>query len=395
MSKDEMKVVEETAATAAPTTNTEVRAKLAEYGADEATITKVIDDLGVETLDELASLEVADLTGAGVKLAKARKLVAELKVPAKPASTATTAAETRAIQTQFEALLPAIPSDDSWLNALKTGGILKVDESSYIAAIRAALADRAGLYNVPEALAKAMEKYADETEEQVDPTFYALRKSLTRRTYGDIFAAIDGLDGTFITEGRRKEFLGRIRETLWPAITESYQTLDGWYQTWRAGFSDPSMLLAAISGGLSGGVAGIGMMTPPDTAALHDAGDALVNSINRVFRGTGVQVVAAMAYDASVIRNTLEDTRLPSMVGVKNREMMLKKIGASVSSNYIRLEQNLVKYVLAFAKHNTVTSDVEVNYFVALWQLGTQINWSELGGGHRDGIAGITGKSVL
>ena len=75
--------------------------------------------------------------------------------------------------------------------------------------------------------------------------------------------------------------------------------------------------------------------------------------------------------------------------------MMLKKIGASVSSNYIRLEQNLVKYVLAFAKHDTITSDVEVNYFVALWQLGTQINWSELGGGHRDGITGITGKSVL
>lgn len=395
MSKDEMKVVEETAATAAPTTNAEVRAKLAEYGADEATIMKVINDLGVETLDDLASLEVADLTCVGVKLAKARKLVAELKAPAKPASTATTAAETRAIQTQFEALLPAIPSDDSWLNALKTGGILKVDESSYIAAIRAALADRAGLYNVPEALAKAMEKYADETEEQVDPTFYALRKSLTRRAYGDIFAAIDGLDGTFITEGRRKEFLGRIRETLWPAIAESYQTLDGWYQTWRASFSDPSMLLAAISGGLSGGAAGIGMMTPPDTAALHDAGDALVDSINRVFRGTGVQVAAAMAYDASVIRNTLEDTRLPSMVGVKNREMMLKKIGASVSSNYIRLEQNLVKYVLAFAKHDTVTSDVEVNYFVALWQLGTQINWSELGGGHRDGITSITGKSVL
>lgn len=395
MSKDEMKVVEETAATAASTTNAEVRAKLAEYGADEAAIMKVINDLGVETLDDLASLEVADLTCVGVKLAKARRLVAELKAPAKPASTATTAAETRAIQTQFEALLPAIPSDDSWLNALKTGGILKVDESSYIAAIRAALADRAGLYNVPEALAKAMEKYADETEEQVDPTFYALRKSLTRRTYGDIFAAIDGLDGTFITEGRRKEFLGRIRETLWPAIAESYQTLDGWYQTWRASFSDPSMLLAAISGGLSGGAAGIGIMTPPDTAALHDAGDALVDSINRVFRGTGVQVAAAMAYDASVIRNTLEDTRLPSMVGVKNREMMLKKIGASVSSNYIRLEQNLVKYVLAFAKHDTVTSDVEVNYFVALWQLGTQINWSELGGGHRDGITGITGKSVL
>ncbi|MBQ3352048.1 hypothetical protein IJG91_00040 [Candidatus Saccharibacteria bacterium] len=385
----------ETEAAKAPVVANDVRTKLAEYGADEATIDKVVSELGVEELDDLASLEVADLTGAGMKLAKARKLVAELKNTSKPAAPAVAAAETRAIQSQFEALLPSIPTDESWLNALKTGGILKVDESSYIAAIRAALADRAGLYNVPDALSKAMEKYADETEEQVDPTFYALRKSLTRRAYGDIFAAIDGLDGTFITDARRKEFLSRIRDTLWPAIAESYRTLDGWYQTWRASFSDPSMLIAAIGGGFSGGAAGMSMITPPDTAQLHDAGDTLVDSINRVFRGTGVQVAAAMAYDANTIRNTLEDPRLPSMVGVKNREMMLKKIGASVSSNYIRLEQNLVKYVLAFAKHDTVTSDVEVNYFVALWQLGTQINWAELGGGDATGMTGLTGKRVL
>lgn len=370
-------------------------AKLEEYGVDELAIYKLVNELGVESIDDLVSLEVSDLTSAGMKLAKARKLVAELKNTSKPATPAVAAAETRAIQSQFEALLPQVPTDESWLNALKTGGILKVDESSYIAAIRAALADRAGLYNVPDALSKAMEKYADETEEQVDPTFYALRKSLTRRAYGDIFAAIDGLDGTFITDARRKEFLSRIRDTLWPAIAESYRTLDGWYQTWRASFSDPSMLIAAIGGGFSGGAAGMSMITPPDTAQLHDAGDTLVDSINRVFRGTGVQVAAAMAYDANTIRNTLEDPRLPSMVGVKNREMMLKKIGASVSSNYIRLEQNLVKYVLAFAKHDTVTSDVEVNYFVALWQLGTQINWAELGGGDATGMTGLTGKRVL
>ena len=370
-----------------------VLAMLKEFDTGTDPIAIIVDELGVESLEDLASLEVSDLTGAGMKLAKARKLVNELK--AKVAAPVVAAAETRAIQTQFEALLPPVPTDDSWLNALKTGGILKVDESSYIAAIRAALAFQAGLYSIPDALAKAMEKYADETEEQVDPTFYALRKSLTRRTYGDIFAAIDGLDGTFITEGRRKEFLGRIRDTLWPAIAESYQTLDGWYQTWRASFSDPSMLIAAIGGGFGSGAPGMSMITPPDTATLHDAGDTLVDSINRVFRGTGVQVAAAMAYDANVIRNTLEDPRLPSMVGVKNREMMLKKIGAAVSSNYVRLEQNLVKYVLGFAKHDTVTSDVEVNYFVALWQLGTQINWGELGVSGAGGVTGLTGKRVL
>ncbi len=152
------------------------------------------------------------------------------------------------------------------------------------------------------------------------------------------------------------------------------------------------MLIAALGGGLAG--AGMSMVAPPDASQLHDAGDVLVDAINRVFRGTGVQVAAAMAYDANMIRNTLEKPGLPAMVGVKNRELMLKKIKTDVSSNYIRLEQNLVKYVLSFVKHDAVTSDVESQYFAALWQLGTQINWSELNG-DESGINGMTGKRVL
>lgn len=375
-----------------------VRAKLGEYGADDTTIERIIDDLGVENVSDLLALEVNDLTSAGIKLVKARKLIAELtKAPSQASQVQNvTPAESRAMtQGQFDALLPAVPNDDSWLNALKGGGILKVDDSSYIAAIRSALADRAGLYDVPAALAEEMERYADETEEQVDPMFYSLRKSLTRRSYAEIFAAIDGLDGSFITEGRRKEFLKRIRDILWPAIAESFRVLDAWWQAWRTSFADPSMLIAAISGGLNG-VSGMSMVTPPETGQLHDAGDSLVDSINRVFRGTGVQVAAAMAYDANTIRNTLEKPNLPAMVGVKNRELMLKKIHANVSSNYVRLEQNLVKYVLGFVKHDAITSDVEVQYFTALWQLGTQINWDELNGRSDDGIiTGMTGRRVL
>jgi len=373
-----------------------VRAKLSEYGAGDDTIDKVVNDLGVESIDDLSALEVADLTAAGLKLVKARKLIAEFGAPAQTPNPTVATAKSRTIsQAQFEALLPPVPNDDSWLNALKSGGILKVDESSYIAAIRAALADRAGLYDIPEALVEIMERYADETEDQVDPMFYSLRRSLTRRNYADFFAAIDGLDGTFVTERRRKEFLERVRETMWSAIAESFHALDSWYQAWRASSADPSRLLAALSEGLNGGT-GMGMITPPpDTAQLHDAGDALVDSINRVFRGTGVQIAAAMAYDANTIRNTLEKPGLPAMVGVKNRELMLKKIHANVSSNYVRLEQNLVKYVLGFVKHDTVTSDVEVQYFVALWQLGTQINWNELNGSGGAGIESLTGKNVL
>lgn len=374
----------------------ELTTTLKKYNADDATIQKITEELGVETMEELAALDVKDLIDAGMKLAKAKTMLAKLNAPtveAAPVPATSAPVVSRPMPNNYEVFLPAVPSDDSWLQALKTGGIIKVDESSYIAAIRAALADKAGLYNVPEALAKAMERFADETEEQVDPTFYTLRKSLTRRTYGDIFQAIDGLDGSFITESRRKEFLTRIRENLWPAIAESYRTIDAWYQTYKASFADPSMMFAIMSG--QGPAAG--MTAAPDTAPIHDAGDTLVNNINRVFRGTGVQVAAALAYDANVIRTTMEDPRLPSMVGAKNRELMLKKIGTNVSSNYVRLEQNLVKYVLGLAKHDTITSDVEVNYFIALWQLGAQINWAELGGVNPTtaAVMGMTGKNLL
>ena len=137
------------------------------------------------------------------------------------------------------------------------------------------------------------------------------------------------------------------------------------------------------------------MAAPPDTAQLHDAGDTLITSINRVFRGTGVQVAAAMAYDANTIRKTLEEPQLPTMVGARNREEMLRKIKTNVSSNYVRLEQNLVKFVLGFVRHNNVTSDIEVGYFVALWQLGSQIDWHNLPGKSVSGVTGLTGDKIL
>ncbi|MFV0485482.1 MAG: hypothetical protein ACK5MU_04650 [Candidatus Saccharimonadales bacterium] len=123
-----------------------------------------------------------------------------------------------------------------------------------------------------------------------------------------------------------------------------------------------------------------GMMAPPDTGALRDSGDDINNAINRVFAGTGVQIAAALAYEAGEIRKTIENPRLPGMIGVANRDQMLKKLRVGVSSNYARLETNLVKYVLSFMNIDSISAgDEEVRYFSALWTLGNQIDWNQLG----------------
>ena len=385
--------VTETAAPAVATTpHDAVTTMLVEYGLSTAEAGLLKTSLGIDTIDELALMKENDLVNGGMKLAKARKMLAALT------STSTNANDATAINGQFQKLLPTVPKEDSWLTALKASGVLKVDESTVIAAIRAAIADQVGLFDIPDKLVRAMEDYTDKTEEQVDATvYYSLRKAITKRSYGDLFAAIDGCDGSYVTEKRRKDFLKRIRENLMPAIGDSFFSLNAWYENWSSSMSSPSVLLMAFN--RFNGANNIPTVAPPDIAPLRAAGEMLNDSINSVFKGTGVQIAAALGYDANEICKTLKDNRLPALTGFASYELMLKSLNIGVSSSYIYQEENLIQYVLGFIKQNNVTADEAQNYFIALWQLGSQIKWETFGikgiGKANTGHTSITGNPIL
>jgi len=279
-------------------------------------------------------------------------------------------------------LLPEVPSEDSWLSALKAGGELKVDRATVISAIKAALAERVGLYSLPAKVSEAMEVQADTTREQLDPRFFALRKQLTRRNYGEIFAAIDGLDGSFITERRKKMLISRIDDHLWPSIVGFHSQLKAWVEGWQQGAANPSLIMSAMAQMMSGGSLGgmpPGMMQPPDTGVLRDAGEAVNEDLNRIFAGTGVVTARALAYEAGQIKASMEDPNLPMLLGAANREQMLRKLGIDVSSNYTRMEVNLTKYVMGILNiKNVAAGNEETAYFGALYMLGTQIPWDQL-----------------
>jgi hypothetical protein len=387
-------VAEPTEATATPATPVDdaLSAKIRAYGGDDAVIAK-IKDLGAETVEDLTSLEESDLTGAGLKLVKARKMLSDLQT-AKKAAEPATATPTMAFAPDYS-ILPTVPSDESLLKSLRTGGVLKVDDSAYNSALRVFLADRCGLFRIPEMLAAEMEKFADENEEPVTPLFFKLKKQITRREYGDLFAAIDGLDGAFATKKRREEFLRRMRNEMCPAIREAYQVLDAWYQSFMATSSDPGAMMTAIYGLMNGTGTALASANVPPVDGVRDAADTLKDAINHVFRGTGVPVASAMAYDAMEISKTLENGELPAMLGVANREQMLKKLGVNITPNYARLEQNLVRFVLSYIKYGDDGTDNDVAYLTALWTLGNQINWTDLVGATGTGVATIGGKHVL
>ena len=67
------------------------------------------------------------------------------------------------------------------------------------------------------------------------------------------------------------------------------------------------------------------------------------------------------------------------MIGAANKEQMLKMLGADVASDYVRLERNLVRYMLSVMELPNVTSgQSEIAYFGAMLQLGNSIPWVKL-----------------
>jgi hypothetical protein len=362
--------------------NDELKTKLSELGLSEEQVGKlaaegVTDDSGMTLL---SGDDVKSITGCG--LVTARKVAAAF-VPQVEVSASAPSSEA------LDMILPSVPDDKSWVDALRAGGVLKIEESTVISAIRAALAYRAGLFDIPQKLVSAMEAYTDETEEQVGPEFFRMRKLLTRSEYGDLFAAIDGMDGNFVTKGRKEEMLRRIDGHLWSSIRSFNDQLQAWQQAWMQGAANPMAMMAMLAGGA--GAMPPGMMSPPDTGALRDSAEAVNDNINRIFRGTGVQISAALAYEANRIKETLQTPNLPTLVGAPNREQMLKKLGVSVPATYPRLEQNLTKFVLGIIKaSDQPAGDEELRYFGALFMLGSQIEWNLL-----DGMSGGSRKAGL
>lgn len=381
----------ETQENAAPAVNTAFT-KLKELNVPEDLANKIINDLGVESAEELPLLTEANLVSVGMKPIRATSLLNSLKpavAPSAPAAPVSTVSSAVNID-----LLPLVPDGGSWLQSLKAGGVLKVEQSTVIGAIRAGLAEKVGMFAIPSKLVNAMEKFADDNEEPADPLLHQMRKKLTRRSYADLFEAIEGLDGSYVTDARKKIFLDRMDKFFWPAIFSFQEQLKSWYETYRVQTNDVGNIVQALAGGMSGR-GFVSDIQIPDTGVLHDQADAVANAVNKAFAGSGIQISAAMAYDANEIRKVImEETRLPALIGAANRDQMLKQLGVAVNPTYPRLEVNLVRYTLAIFQLKDQPSGLdEVDYIKALWSLGNQITWDQLSGASANTVSNLGGRS--
>ncbi|MCB0323616.1 MAG: hypothetical protein KDD69_08580, partial [Bdellovibrionales bacterium] len=335
--------------------------------------------IGVLADEEFSPFEEIKQVLSSVPTGVLKKAVSE-HLRKKP-STAEPNAATVLSQPSFDAL-PQAPDDDAWLQMLKTGGTLKVDTATVISAIRAALAGRSGLYDLPSEIVTRMERHAEALEEPVGEDFFKLRKLLTTRSYAEIFAALD-VDGQFVSQKKKSAFLQRLDEILWPELLSFHRQLQAWADSWQQGMANPAAMMGAFfamsQGGRVGSALPPGMLQPPATDGLRDVADAFKDQVNRVFAGVGIPVARALAYDALKIKEVLQNPNLPAQVGAVNRDQMLKMFGANVSADYVRLERNITRYTLAVLEYTDTTSgQEELGYLSALLMLGLQIPFDKL-----------------
>lgn len=271
-------------------------------------------------------------------------------------------------------ILPSVPDDDVFLQSLKVGGELKVGQPEILSGIRACIAKRAGLYDVPDRIKKKMEAWADSQEIPYSDKYYEVRDIISEKNYAEVLSALK-IKGTHVTETGRKEFLNRMETVLWPELKSFHMLLKEWYTTYSQNLNTNA--IASLAQGLHGGSAH--PLQVVDASGLRDAAEVVINGINKTYAGAGIPASRTLAADAIRIKKLLGDESILVATGAGTKDQLLRDLGIAVGADIIRTEMNMVQYTLAIMNLPKVETQDEANYLLALHNLGVSIPWEKFG----------------
>ncbi|MEI6378735.1 MAG: hypothetical protein WCO55_03680 [Candidatus Falkowbacteria bacterium] len=333
-------------------------------------------DEALQYLDNAESTPDSDIKDALKELKiPSAKINMHLKLlRSEKAATDNGATVTGGVSQASYSVLPQLPDEASFLESLKIGGISKVSQADILSAVVAALANSVDIYDVPEKILVKMEEYAKTLDEPVKEDYYEMEKMITKQKYGDVLTALN-LTSNYVTEKKKNELLGNLDTILWPALHSFQSQLSAWQDSWVKSLNNPGMMVAIMTGGMSGVKMPSGLMEAPDTASIRAAGEEVINKINKIFAGTGIPVARALAHNATRIMGLLNNPSLPVQINAPNKDVMLKMLGISVGAEIVRTEQSLKRYTMSILQLNSIGPDIEHMYLSSLCQLGATIAW--------------------
>ncbi|MEK7545861.1 MAG: hypothetical protein AAB554_02170 [Patescibacteria group bacterium] len=355
---------------------------------DETQAKEIADKAAADGFTDIASCATVkedEWVGYGMKKGAARKLLHELAAAVTP--TASSAAVTMAAS-----LLPQVPTDESFLSNLVSGGVLKPSENDVLAAIRALNADRYGIFDIDDKILEAIATRAEEMEEPWPDLYYDVQKKLAVKAHAEVLRAL-GVSSKVVSQAEVKKFLGRTNE-IWSQLAGFYETVDGYVTNWQTQMGPQAMM--AMMGALAGGGA-VGpspfAVEAPDPTPLVDQARGIIDRVNKMFAGPGIPVARALAADAQQLSDVLKKPELINAIGAANRDEMLKKLGIGVGADASRTETSVLQFALCVLKLSTIETSQLPRFVLAMRQVGSTIPWSTLTTGRGNGARDRTADS--
>ncbi len=372
-----------------------------EAGVAESVIESIIDSMGLTTVEDLAYFtDATAFAEAGVSgMLAQRKLAAAgagIKAEREAAKQreAQIAAERDAQKNLDLSLLAEDVNEEEWIRDLQQGGILRFQESTYIAGIKAVLAANMGVFRAVETLSKMVTDYSIKSAIPSPKLFYTLQDIITRREYGLVFAASENnrVNGVpiYATSKDMEQLMQRMMQFFVPAILDSAQKVAKWYndltnQKTSDFFVEQTMHESALGQSTS----------YPSPAALYDAGVNLRQSINQTFAGNGIQKALAIYNEYRTFVGVLNDPDLPSSVGALDKDNVLSMLGFDANAAAVRSEAFIVKFVISMIDAERLAKGKELQFFRELHDLARQIDWSALTGNPKDAQLIATASTPL
>jgi len=357
-----------------------------------AAIRAISDKADGNAVEDFADTDKDDLVAAGIPPTTANKLIKGVNAApavavsaAAPESGAAMAAAAPFNPFAGMATFNSFVNDDiedegSFLEMCRSGGVLKINKGTVRAALRALFGYKKGLDKLRKKTLELMELTAEDAEEQIDSALWLkIRKQLSRQSYAEVFEGLDDVDGSFVTDARKKRLYERLDKFVMPVLVQSFRALDSWVEIYNKQANNPMMMqsLMQMVMAMMSGAAGAMPMMPMmpivpgiDTSMLRKIAEDLNDAINKAFAVDGTIVATAEAYNFMKLREIMKTPGLPQLCGVKNKDLLMKKLGVTASSIDIMIENNFVNYAQRFMNAPDITSDQEAAYFAGLWALG-------------------------
>lgn len=288
-----------------------------------------------------------------------------------------------------EIMLVSAPGDDDLLKALKLGGRPEFEPVNVAAVVRAAVARRNGVYDLPERLVDAIRGESRKQRKPNPPILIQVRRELAKRSnvaaiFADLFPEESKGGGTAYVSDKDKTETLKALDGIWPALIA--------FQNRLRAFRMEAMTAAMTAGmatQMGGGMGFAAMGLDPsmlmgvnlDTSSYVDDVEGIIDALNGVFMDQGLYASRVLAEEGSRLTGILKMDGLVAAVGCTNYEDMLRELKIGVTADVIRGQTDLATWLINVVTLQEKDSASLPGVLLALCMLGDRIPWEKLSAG--------------